>query len=116
MLSSVAQRGWLLAVFAFIVIAIVVAGAVRPVGFWAAVIVGVVVFGAGVGALALVRLLAAIRELYRNVADLNAENAALKASVQDGLQLRARLALAERRLAALAIKLQVTDELDEPGA
>lgn len=69
----------------------------------------------GVGALALfalARTRAALRKVFQQAEELKQADAELK---RENAELRARLALAERRLAALAIALDLSDELDEPG-
>lgn len=120
-MNFIAQRRWWLVAVAFVVViaAIVIAEAL-PLGPLLAVVVGAATFVGGLGLLAAARMLAAIRELFKSVSELRTENATLKSEYADKHgqfeQVRVRLALAERRLAALAIKLDATDGLDQTGA
>ncbi len=79
-----------------------------PAGPWLAAAIAACIALAGFAVLGLVRLHGAVRELLRDTAEL-------KQSVRDiEEQQRPRLALAERRLAALAVKLEASEELEEP--
>jgi hypothetical protein len=122
MLSFLAQRMSLLAaalvIFAIAVAAWLASGA----GLWLSAVLAASIVVGGLGVLAFVRMIAAIRELYQLVIALRSDLGKLQArcadlSVErDSIDaLRTRLALAERRLAVLAIKLDATDELDEAG-
>jgi hypothetical protein len=98
-----------------IVTAVVFARA-HPLTPLIAVLASVATLVVGLMALALTRVVAALRDAFTQIRTLEAQNAALAerlSAIPNVENLRARLALAERRLTALAIKLEVTDELGQ---
>jgi hypothetical protein len=120
MVSFFAQRGWLLGAAVLIfAIAAIAAWLVSGSGLWLSAVLGVSIVIGGLGVLAFARMIRAIRELYQLVIQLRDDVDKVQDRIVDlGVDqssvdaLRGRLALAERRLSALAVKLEMSDELD----
>ncbi|GIK47437.1 MAG: hypothetical protein KJZ75_06330 [Hyphomonadaceae bacterium] len=118
MIASIARRRWLAAaVFCVLLAAALTAWALAPAEGAAAAAVGAVsVLALGAAAIGLVRAAAAQRALAGDLDMLRQGNGAdqreaerLRAALARAEQ---RLSLAERRIAALAIKLDLTEDED----
>ncbi len=109
MLNFIMRRRLLFAATALVLLLAALVG-------WLAAPVGPHFAASLAGAFLLIGLavIAAVRLVFRALAKLKDENASLGGA--DVERLGVRPALAERRLAALAIKLDATGDLDEPKA
>lgn len=121
MLSFIAQRRWLFGAAALIfAIAAITAWLMSGGGLWLSAALSASIAVAGAGVIAFTRMIAAIRELFRLIVELRQDLGELRnrydslSAEQETVDvLRARLALAERRLSRLAVKLEMSDELDQ---
>ncbi len=116
MIASIARRRWLAtALLCTLLAAALTAWALAPAHGAAIAMVGAVsVLALGAAAIGLVRAIAAQRALARDLAALRQSGGAVQRETE---YLRAalasaehRLSLAERRIAALAIKLDLTED------
>lgn len=112
-MSFIASRtGLLVAAAILAAVSLVVFRVLEPESRAMATLGALATFAIGLLGVQFIRVSAALRHLHGQTARL-AELPEVRAELN---ATRARLALAERRLSALAIKLEATDELDEPRA
>jgi hypothetical protein len=119
MLKFVVRRWWVFGAAALILlVAAISTWALWSTKPWLAVVLGVSIASGGLGVLTFVRVVRAVRELYRDTTQLKklfaARGEVIEMARSERESIHKRLALAERRLAALAMKLDSTDELGEP--
>lgn len=125
MLRFFAQRWWMVFAGALVFASAAIVGVILwRIEGWLAIVASSSMIAAGLGVLAFARLISAIRELFRDTTLLRRDLAEIQQLYADRGRtleearvereaLRTRLALTERRLAAVAIKLDFAGALEE---
>ncbi|MEZ5996623.1 MAG: hypothetical protein R3C25_12825 [Hyphomonadaceae bacterium] len=105
------RKGLAAAATLIALLAAAAAWSAQPLGQMAAALIGAMVLVLGLLVVGLARAFWRTRLAFRRIEAQQEQTEQLRVA---GDALRTRLALAERRLAALAIKLDASDELDNP--
>lgn len=116
MLNFITQRRWLFLAGALVaLLALFVVSRAWAFGASLALVLGASTLIGGLAVVVTARIAGAIRVVFKKIGELEAGARATPPQASAQLdEFRTRLALVERRLAALAIKLDATEDLNLP--